>query len=117
MVKRGVIKIMCTLIVAAGCGKVVDDDDASADARADVVDASSDFAVDASDDSWPDVPPSSCDDVGRYPGRAACCNSSYCAGGCEYDACYCAGTVGCIWPAICCSEPPGCVGVEACTAW
>jgi hypothetical protein len=96
-----------------GCGAVVDESDGAVDALAETADV----ADDASVDSWPDVAPATCNDIGNYPGKAACCNSSYCEGQCEYDACYCAGNAGCIWPAICCVNPPGCVGITVCKAW
>ena len=59
--------------------------------------------------------------IGRYPGQAACCDASYCAGLCYpmTGRCTCNGNTseGCVWPAICCSDPPGCIGVEACNNW
>jgi hypothetical protein len=50
--------------------------------------------------------PTSCDDVGKYPGLATCCKGEYCAGYCNDDlgvGCACASVLGgCIWPAVCC---------------
>jgi hypothetical protein len=74
------------------------------------------------DGNLPDVAPTSCADIGQYPGEAACCDAAYCAGTCNaavYDGkCYCNDVIGgCGWPTICCLRPLGCVSPTACESW
>ena len=91
-----------------------------------VTDSPSDPGVlDASDDAigddGSDPGPTTCADVGRYPGLATCCAEHYCGGICRpaHDGasfCDCAGVLGgCQWKTICCTTNViGCVGLQVC---
>lgn len=57
-----------------------------------------------------------CDDVGKYPGIATCCDGSYCAGYC-LGGCFCdMDFTGCPWPLVCCKKG-GCMTAELCQWW
>src|SRR5450631_3214129 len=105
-------RIFALLLISCG-GREALPEDAGPDGNADAsfLDALLQDAGDAA--GWPDSPPSSCADVGKFPGVASCCNGSYCAGFCTNGTCHCATPVGCVWPSVCCGGT-SCVSPEVC---
>ncbi len=111
------------LLLFLGCGGnlVPTEDAATKDATNDK--ASPDPEPQPSDAGQTNFPDAdykpTCDDVGKFPGTASCCNASYCGGYCNQvkkdagPSCVCAGIVGgCPWPFVCCHDT--CVGVQLC---
>lgn len=99
-----------------GDGEATDGGNGGFDA---ISEAPIDSALDGASDS---AGPATCDDVGKFPGYATCCDGEYCAGACfpksgGGERCECADFDGCPWPLVCCAVPSGCYAYSICEEW